>query len=81
MPEPIPAQETKGMQLVDSKSLAVELGCPEALISRLRRQRKIPAIKLGYRTYRYELPRVVAALSRLEITAIGLNRRSTKGGL
>lgn len=63
------------MPLLDSKALASEIGCPEPQINRLRRERKIPAIKLGYRTFKYDLPRVLAALERLEISEIGAKRR------
>lgn len=62
------------MPLLDSKALAGEIGCAETQINRLRRERKIPAIKLGYRTFKYDLPRVLAALECLEIAAVGTNR-------
>lgn len=62
------------MPLLDSKALAGEIGCPETQINRLRRERKIPAIKLGYRTFKYDLSRVLAALDRLEIAAVRKSR-------
>ena len=40
-------------------------------IARWRRSRTIPSIKLGYRSIFYDPDKVVAALSRHEIRAIG----------
>jgi hypothetical protein len=35
---------------------------------RLRRQRKIPVVKLGHHTFMYDRANVTAALKRLEVT-------------
>ena len=54
-----------------AEQLAVALNLPSAqTVGKLARSRKIPVIKIGYRTHRYDLDRVKAALARLEQRAI-----------
>lgn len=41
------------------------------MVDEMMRKRRIPYIKLGHRTIRFDLPRVMEALRRLEVTAVG----------
>jgi hypothetical protein len=41
------------------------------MVDELVRKRKIPVIRLGHRTVRFDLAKVVAALERLELKALG----------
>lgn len=61
-------------KLLTAEQLADEIGLEESAVIRLRKQRKIPAVKLGYRTFRFRLPSVEAALSKLEIKAVSTAR-------
>jgi hypothetical protein len=54
-------------RLLNKQELAEEINQPPTTINKLRRERKIPAIRIGYRSYRYNLAKVLRALSRLEI--------------
>ncbi len=59
-------------QLLTDQELAIELGTgfKRRTIASLRRAGKIPVIKIGYRTLRYDLDAVMAALSKREIKAV-----------
>lgn len=51
--------------------LADALNLPSAATVRdLARKRKIPVMKIGYRTHRFELEKCRAALSKLEVRAL-----------
>jgi hypothetical protein len=54
-------------QLISEKQVAEQLGLPKSLIRKLRVEKKIPHFDLGYRTVKYDLPSVVAAMKRLEV--------------
>lgn len=55
-----------------AREVAEALNLPsENTVKALARNRKIPFTKIGYRTHRYDLAKVRAALSRLEVQAIG----------
>ena len=41
------------------------------IIDQMRRSRKIPVVKLGYRTLRYDWPKVQAALEKLTVKEVG----------
>lgn len=41
------------------------------MVDELVRRRKIPVLRLGYRTVRFDLAKVQAALEKLELKAIG----------
>jgi hypothetical protein len=62
-------------KLLTAEQVGEEIGLPESAVIRLRKQRKIPAVKLGYRTFVFLLPKVEAALSKLEIKAISTGRQ------
>jgi hypothetical protein len=47
-----------------------ELNIPFYLFRRLRRRRLIPIVKLGYRSYRYDIVDVRNALNRLKVKAV-----------
>lgn len=53
----------------DELAIALNLPGPET-VKALARRRKIPVLKLGYRTHRYELEKVRAALAKFEVRAI-----------
>jgi len=57
-------------KLLTDQELADALGLTAHMVLRLRRVKKIPAVKLGYRTFRYRLESVEAALSKMEVKAI-----------
>ncbi|RYD74876.1 MAG: hypothetical protein EOP84_19200 [Verrucomicrobiaceae bacterium] len=57
--------------LLTAEQLAIELNLPSAhTVKSLTRKRRIPVVSLGYRTKRYDLEKVRAALSKLEVRAI-----------
>ena len=58
-------------ELLTAEELAKALPLPSAnSVNNLRRKRVLPALKLGYRTFRYDLERCRAAISKREIKAI-----------
>lgn len=59
-------------KLLSAQQVADARGLDESTVIRLRKERKIPAIKLGYRTFVFRLSAVDAALSKLEVKAISL---------
>jgi excisionase family DNA binding protein len=56
---------------VDMKGLSSDTGIPTRTIQTLMRRRKIPFLKLGYRTLRFQPEKVKAALAKLEIKEVG----------
>lgn len=53
------------------EQLAKELNLPSAhFVKELRRNKKITALKLGYKTFRYDPERVRADLKKLEVKAV-----------
>lgn len=58
--------------LTDSRGIAAEFNLPShRTVDNLRRARKVPAIKLGYRTFRYSRKQVAAALEKLTVHEVG----------
>jgi hypothetical protein len=57
-------------QLISEKQVADHLGLPKSLIRKLRVEKKIPHLWLGYRTVKYNLPAVIAAMNRLEVRPV-----------
>jgi excisionase family DNA binding protein len=57
--------------LIDKKELSRRLGCSPRLVDDLVRRRKIPCIKLGYRTVRFHWLRVQEALAKFEVKEVG----------
>jgi len=58
--------------LVNAEGLCARFPFPSTrTVNEMRRQRKLPCIKLGYRSYLYSVSAVAAALARLEIKEIG----------
>jgi hypothetical protein len=47
-----------------------ELNVPFYLFRRLRRRRLIPVVRLGYRSYRYDIIDVRNAINRLKVKAV-----------
>ena len=63
-------EERMNQKLISEKQVAEQLGLPKSLIRKLRLEKKIPHVWLGYRTVKYELSAVIAAMKRLEVKAI-----------
>jgi excisionase family DNA binding protein len=59
-------------RLLTKEELAERINQPPLTINRLRREGVIPAVRFGYRNYRYDLEKVMAALKRLEIGAVAV---------
>ena len=59
-------------KLLTDQELAIELGTgfKPRTVATLRRAGKIPYVRIGYRTLRYDLDAVLAALSKREVKAI-----------
>jgi excisionase family DNA binding protein len=57
-------------KLVDVKGLSEQTGLPERTIRSMVHDRKIPCLKLGHRTLRFDPPKVRQALQKFEISAI-----------
>jgi hypothetical protein len=67
MPEsnkPKPTVRIGNGELLTEHELAISLGECRRTIRRWRERRVIPFVKLGYRTIRYRLPRVLEALDQ-----------------
>jgi hypothetical protein len=60
-------------KLLTAEQLVAELDCGlnTRNIASLRRAKKIPVIRIGYRTLRYDAEKVFAALMRREVKANG----------
>jgi len=58
-----------GKTILDRKALARQLATTPGHIKKLSDARKIPVIHLGYRTKRYALEDVLAAVQKLEVKA------------
>lgn len=56
--------------LLNDEQLAQVLGCSSYHIRKLRQKKKIPFIKLGWRTIRYDLTRVRKALEKYEVSEV-----------
>ncbi len=65
------ANEALNERLLTDEQLARKLGhgFTERTVNRLRRERRIPVVRIGYRTLRYDLEEVVAALHKRTIKA------------
>lgn len=58
-------------ELLTKKELAVKINAPSTkLIDELMRSRKIPFLRLGHRTVRFDWEKVQAALARLEVHVV-----------
>ncbi len=63
--------DTNASRPLTAKQIAEELNLPsETTVRYLARNRKIPVIKIGYRTLRFDLERVRTALAKLEVKAV-----------
>ena len=56
---------------VDIKTLSAEINLPDRTIRTLMRRRKIPYIKVGHRTLRFQPEKVKTALERLTVKEVG----------
>ncbi len=67
-----PVRQIPGLKrLLDTQQLALELNRPIRQIRSLVQARKIPVIKLGWRTNLFDVDKVLKALSKFEIPAVG----------
>ncbi len=57
--------------LLTKRELAIRLNVSTRLIDELMCRRKIPFLRLGYRTIRFEWKRVQQAIEKLEIQEVG----------
>ena len=62
-----------GPQMLTKIQLADVLNVPTSTVDMLRQTRMIPALKLGYRTFRFERGAVEKALGKLEQHEVGRN--------
>ena len=60
------------LHLMTKEELRAALNLPSTRrVDELVRKRKIPVIRLGHRTVRFNLAKVTTALERLELKAVG----------
>lgn len=57
--------------LIAKREVARRLGLSTRMVDELVRRRKIPFIKLGYRTIRFDWERVKTAVEKLEFKEVG----------
>lgn len=61
-----------GSELLTKEDLRLRLNLPSLrMVEELMRKRKIPYLILGHKTVRFELPKVMEALLKLEKKAVG----------
>jgi excisionase family DNA binding protein len=61
---------TPHWEILDKKELAERLKLPVRSIEVLVQHRKIPVIKLGYRTHRFDWQKVEAAMAKLTVSEV-----------
>ena len=67
--------------MLTKQQLASRLNLPSTrMVDALMSKRRIPYIRLGHRTVRFNLPSVTEALSRLEVRAVGDSKATHIGG-
>jgi hypothetical protein len=60
------------LNLLTKEQLRDALNLPSTrMVDELVRRRKIPVLRLGYRTVRFDLAKVEAAIEKFELKAIG----------
>ena len=57
-------------RLLNIKDLAAAIPMPVRTVQTLKDQRKIPFLRIGRRTIRYELSKVIEALQKFEVKAV-----------
>jgi hypothetical protein len=58
--------------MLTKEQLRERLNLPSTrMVDELVKKRKIPCLKLGHRTVRFSLPKVLAALAKFELKAVG----------
>ena len=68
--KPAPAGDSSGY--LDKEQLRQLLNLPSTrMVDELMRKRKIPFLKLGHKTIRFEWPKVKAAIEKFEHKAVG----------
>jgi len=61
-------------RLMTAKQVADERGLTEKTVIRLRKQRKLAAVQLGYRTFLFRPSAVEAAFAKMEVKAISARK-------
>ena len=65
-------EDRSGILFLTTGELASKLNVPSSrMIDEMRHRGAIPFLRLGHRTVRFQLDRVLSALERLEVRAIG----------
>ena len=57
-------------KLVSIETLAEAIGIPARTLRTMHHARKIPFVRIGHRTVRYQIARVAAALGKFEVKAV-----------
>jgi hypothetical protein len=65
-----PSSMLENKSLVDDEVVAKALQIPVVQVGNLRRARKIPFVRLGHRTIRFDLAQVMKAVQRFEIKEV-----------
>jgi hypothetical protein len=65
-----PSSMFENKSLVDDEVVAKALQIPVVQVGKLRRARKIPFVRLGHRTIRFDLAQVMKAVQRFEIKEV-----------
>lgn len=60
-------------KLLNIQELSAEINLPVRTIRTLLQKRRVPCIKLGHRTMRFNPAKVMAALDRFEVREFGRN--------
>ncbi len=58
------------LPLLTAAQLAESWGVPIEMVHKLARKRRIPSVRLGHRTIRFNEDKVRAALEKLELAAV-----------
>jgi hypothetical protein len=57
-------------KLITEQQVAEHFGFPKSLVRKLRVEGKLPHVHLGYRSIRYDMSAVIAAMKRLEVRPV-----------
>ena len=71
LPAKVTLQKSDQEYLIDKGELGRRLDCSPGKVGEMMRKRKIPFIKLGHKTVRFDWRRVQEALAKFEIREVG----------
>ena len=66
--------------MLSTEEAAAHIGVSPVLLKQLRLRRRIPAYRVGYRTFRFDQRDLDAFLEKVRVNAVGMNRGSTEAG-